>query len=106
MAPGALGGGGGQGCGGGGLSLHQVPCAPLLSAPLFTSTGQMGDLGKSSQLGLVQGAELAPGLGWSWDCPPFQPLAGAGGCRRPPPHSLGLWETSLPLTLEAGRCLP
>ena len=99
----------GAGVGGAGHLSSRFP-APhdwcTLASLAYSSTGQMGDLGKSLQLGLVQGAELAPGLGWSWDCPPFQPVAGAGDCRRPPPHSQGLWETRLPLTWRLGSACP
>lgn len=106
MAPGAPGGGGWDGLSCPAGSLCPVTGAPLLPSPLFASTGQVGDLSKSSQLSLVQGAELAPGLRWSWDRPPFQPLAGAGDYRRPPPHFQGLWEISLPLSRRLGSACP
>lgn len=73
----------------GGVSAQQVPCAEWVVHPhlpcLFASTGQIEDLGKSSQLGLVQGAERAPGLWWYLGTPPTP-----GGSRK-------LWEAPLPI---------
>lgn len=37
--------------------------ASSLPMPVFASTGQIGNLDKSSDLGLVQGAELTVGFG-------------------------------------------
>lgn len=45
-------------------SLCQMNGAPSLPIPFFASTGQIGNLDKFSELGLVQGAELTVGLGW------------------------------------------
>lgn len=67
MAAGALGGGGQAGVGWGTCltgSLCQVSGAPSLPMPVFASTGQVGNLDKSSELGLVQDAELTVGFGW------------------------------------------
>lgn len=73
--------------------------------PIFASPGGTGDVGKSSQLALVQGAELATGLGWYLGAP-LIPLVGMGNCGRPPSCPLGMWWTRLPLALEIRICSP
>lgn len=80
-------GGGEQAGVGWGICLTDSLCVASASSflmPLFASIDQFGNLGRSSQLGLAQGAELAAGLGWHLRPPPS-----LGGSRE-------LWKAPFP----------
>lgn len=80
-------GGGEQAGVGWGICLTDSLCIASASSflmPLFASIDQFGNLGRSSQLGLAQGAELAAGLGWHLRPPPS-----LGGSRE-------LWKAPFP----------
>lgn len=80
-------GGGEQAGVGWGICLTDSLCVASASSflrPLFASIDQFGNLGRFSQLGLAQGAELAAGLGWHLRPPPS-----LGGSRE-------LWKAPFP----------